>query len=104
VTIPSRSLFNAQLSLIVSAPYVKEASQLRVLHRPGKHKIRSRFNRRPPRSSSVHDGDDHRLLAGATAAHLGEHIGTSRDIVTVNDEAIETAASWEFDGTCSICA
>src|SRR5882672_1971062 len=73
--------------------YVKEASKLLVLNRLAEHKIRPRFNRRTHRSCAVHDGDDHRLLVGATAAYLGEHIGSSRDIVTVNDEAVETAAS-----------
>src|ERR1700738_3198573 len=54
--------------------YVEEASQLLLMTRLAEHKTPPPFNRRTHRSCAVHDGEDHRLLVGATAAYLGEHI------------------------------
>jgi len=73
--------------------YLEKASQLPILNRLAEHEIGSRIKRRTHAGCAVHDGDDDRCLVRATAAYLGEDIRGSRDIVAVNDEAIEVSPS-----------
>jgi hypothetical protein len=84
--------------------YVEKASQLLILNRLAQNEIGSRINRRAHAGCAVHDGDDDRCFVGATAAYLGEHIRRSRDIIAVNDEAIEVPPSCEFNGAGSVRA
>jgi hypothetical protein len=73
--------------------YVEKAMQPFIQNRLGQHEIRPFFERYVHRGGDVHYNEYHRKLVGSTAAYVREDVPSSRDIVVVNDEAIEVTAS-----------